>query len=91
MATFRNAGRRWRPQGVPEGVKVHDFIIPTQRKKIPHGVYDLTRDEGWVSVGVDHDTASFERLPPLPIARRTVRQPSLQTNQGLLVLETIPP
>ena len=40
-------------------MKVHDFLIPTQGKAIPYGVYDLSRNEGWVSVGVDHDTAGF--------------------------------
>jgi len=40
-------------------VRVHDFVIPAQGKAIPHGVYDLRRNEGWVSVGIDHDTASF--------------------------------
>ena len=40
-------------------MKVHDFIIPSQSKAIPYGVYDLSRNEGWVSVGIDHDTAHF--------------------------------
>jgi len=56
---FKNAGREWRPTGQAEPVRVHDFLIPSQGKAIPYGVYDLTRDEGWVSVGIDHDTASF--------------------------------
>ena len=59
VGDFKNPGREWRPQGEPERVKVHDFIVPAQGKAIPYGVYDLSRDEGWVSVGVDHDTASF--------------------------------
>jgi hypothetical protein len=59
VGDFKNPGREWRPQGEPERVKVHDFVIPAQGKAIPYGVYDLSRDEGWVSVGVDHDTASF--------------------------------
>jgi hypothetical protein len=40
-------------------VRVHDFLIPAQGKAIPYGVYDLSRNEGWVTVGIDHDTASF--------------------------------
>jgi len=40
-------------------VRVHDFLIPERGKAIPYGVYDLTRNAGWVSVGVDHDTATF--------------------------------
>ena len=59
VGDFKNPGREWRPKGSPERVRVHDFIIPQQGKAIPYGVYDLTRDEGWVSVGIDHDTASF--------------------------------
>jgi transposase len=59
VGDFKNAGREWRETGNPEVVRVHDFIIPSQGKAIPYGVYDLARNEGWVSVGVDHDTASF--------------------------------
>jgi hypothetical protein len=59
VGDFKNAGRTWRPAGQPEPVRVHDFLIPEQGKAIPYGVYDLTRNAGWVSVGIDHDTASF--------------------------------
>ena len=59
VGDLKNAGREWRPKGQAEPVRVHDFLIPAQGKAIPYGVYDLTRDEGWVSVGIDHDTASF--------------------------------
>ena len=59
VGDFKNPGREWRPKGNPEPVRVHDFLIPEQGKAIPYGVYDLSRDEGWVSVGIDHDTASF--------------------------------
>ena len=59
VGDFKNAGREWRPKGSPERVRVHDFIIPERGKAIPYGVYDLARDEGWVSVGATHDTASF--------------------------------
>jgi hypothetical protein len=59
IGDFKNSGREWRPKGEPERVKVHDFIVPAQGKAIPYGIYDLSRDEGWVSVGIDHDTASF--------------------------------
>ncbi len=59
IGEFKNAGREWRPKGTPEIVRVHDFIIPQLGKAIPYGVYDLNRNEGWVSVGIDHDTASF--------------------------------
>ena len=61
VGDFKNAGRTWRRKGEPDRVRVHDFIIrdPGHGKAIPYGVYDLRRDEGWVSVGIDHDTASF--------------------------------
>ena len=59
VGDFKNPGREWRPKGTPERVRVHDFVIPEQGKAIPYSVYDLSRDEGWVSVGIDHDTASF--------------------------------
>ncbi len=59
VGDFKNTGREWRPKGAAEPVRVHDFVIPEQGKAIPYGVYDLHRNEGWVSVGIDHDTASF--------------------------------
>ncbi len=59
VGRFKNTGRTWRPRGDPEPVKVHDFLDPAQGKAIPYGVYDLARNAGWVSVGVDHDTATF--------------------------------
>jgi hypothetical protein len=59
VGDFKNAGREWRPQGKPQRVRVHDFMIPRKGKAIPYGVYDLTRDAGWVSIGIDHDTAAF--------------------------------
>jgi hypothetical protein len=59
VGDFKNAGREWQPTGQAEPVRVHDFVIPAQGKAIPYGVYDLSRDEGWVSVGIDHDAASF--------------------------------
>ena len=61
MGDFKNPGREWQPQGQPEKVRVHDFEIrqPENGKVAPYGVYDLGRNAGWVSVGVDHDTAEF--------------------------------
>jgi DDE family transposase len=59
VGDFKNAGRQWRPKGRPTPVRVHDFLIPARRKAIPYGGYDLTRNAGWVSVGIDHDTATF--------------------------------
>jgi hypothetical protein len=59
VGRYRNGGREWQPKGEPEEVKVHDFIDKDLGKAIPYGVYDLAADAGWVSVGVDHDTAEF--------------------------------
>ena len=56
---FKNGGQEWQPQGQPEAVKVYDFLDPELGKAIPYGIYDLTANQGWVSVGVDHDTAMF--------------------------------
>ena len=56
VGDYKNAGREWRPKGKPEEVQIHDFAKKHAR---PYGVYDQTRNEGWVSVGVDHDTAAF--------------------------------
>lgn len=59
VGDFKNAGREWHPQGSPPEVRMHDFADTLLGKVIPQGVYDLTRNEGWVGVGVDHDTAQF--------------------------------
>jgi transposase len=59
VGDFKNGGREWRPEGEPEEVRVHDFQDPALGKAIPYGVYNLTHNEGWVSVGIDHDTAEF--------------------------------
>lgn len=59
VGQFKNGGREWRPQGMAEKVKVHDFVDPDLGRAIPYGVYDLAANSGWVSVGVDHDTSSF--------------------------------
>src|SRR3990172_2904388 len=59
VGNFKNAGREWQPQGVPELVDVHDFPSDAVGKAIPYGVYDLAANDGFVSVGVDHDTPVF--------------------------------
>ena len=56
---FKNGGREWRPQGKSEPVRVYDFVDKQKGKVNPYGVYDQTADNGWVSVGTDHDTAEF--------------------------------
>jgi len=59
IGEFLNAGREWEPAGQPVRVNVHDFPDKELGKAIPYGVYDLASNEGWVSVGIDHDTAEF--------------------------------
>jgi transposase len=59
VGDFKNAGREYRPKGDPEKVRVHDFKIPELGRAAPYGVYDIADNAGWVSVGIDHDTASF--------------------------------
>ena len=59
VGDFHNGGREWQPSGQPEPVRVHDFIDPGLGKAIPYGIYDLSNDEGWVSVGDTADTAEF--------------------------------
>ncbi|MGH9320811.1 MAG: ISAzo13 family transposase [Vicinamibacteria bacterium] len=59
VGNFKNGGQELRRQGDPEKVLVHDFVIPELGRAIPYGVYDLGSNSGWVSVGVDHDTATF--------------------------------
>ena len=59
VGDFKNSGREWLPQGRPEEVRVHDFRDKTLGKVVPYGVYDILNNQGWVSVGIDHDTAQF--------------------------------
>ena len=59
VGDFKNAGREWQPLGEPVPVRVHDFVDPDLGKAIPYGIYDLGRNEGWVNVGIDHDTPEF--------------------------------
>jgi hypothetical protein len=59
VGDFRNNGREYRPQESPEEVRVHDFLIKELGRAVPYGVYDLAANAGWVSVGIDHDTAAF--------------------------------
>ena len=59
VGDFKNGGREWRPKGEPEHVRVHDFVIKQLGRAVPYGVYDIANNAGWVSVGIDHDTAAF--------------------------------
>lgn len=59
IGDFKNGGQELRPKGDPEKVRVHDFLIPELGRANPYGIYDIGLNTGWVSVGVDHDTAEF--------------------------------
>jgi transposase-like protein len=59
IGDFANGGREWQPKGTPEPVRMYDFIDPELGKVAPYGVYDIAANQGWVSVGIDHDTAAF--------------------------------
>ena len=66
IGDFKNGGREWQPTGDPVKVRVHDFPDDALGKAVPYGVYDVTQNNGWVSVGIDHDTGEF--------AGETIRQ-----------------
>jgi hypothetical protein len=68
VGPYKNAGREWQRKGEPERVDVHDFPDPELGKVIPYGVFDMSRNKGWVSVGIDHDAAT----PAMPAADRLV-------------------
>jgi transposase len=59
VGDFNNGGHEWQPAGHPEAVRVHDFLDRQLGKAIPYGVYDVAANQGWVSIGIDHDTAAF--------------------------------
>jgi Rhodopirellula transposase DDE domain len=59
VGRFKNGGKEWHPAGKPEEVNVHDFADKELGRAAPYGVYDIAADQGWVSVGTDHDTAAF--------------------------------
>ena len=59
VGQYKNGGREWRPKGQPVATRTHHFPDDSLGKAIPYGVYDITGNTGWVSVGTDHDTAAF--------------------------------
>jgi hypothetical protein len=78
VGTFKNGGREWQPVGQPERVNVHDFPSQAVGRAIPYGVYDVGANQGWVSVGTDHDTAEFA----VETIRRWWRQMGAPTYHG---------
>lgn len=59
VGNYKNNGSTWRPIGNPENVNVYDFVDPKNGKVTPYGVYDIQKNQGWINVGTDHDTAAF--------------------------------
>jgi len=84
VGRYRNGGREWHPKGSPEEVKVHDFVDEALGRAIPYGVYDLLRNEGWVSVGCDHDTSEFA-VETIRRWWKTMGQPQYPQARKLLI------
>ena len=59
VGDFKNGGREWQPKGQPEELRGHDFQDKELGKAIPYGIHDIGGNQGWVSVGIDHDTGQF--------------------------------
>jgi transposase len=59
VGDFKNGGKEWQLKGEPKEVRVYDFVDPELGKVAPYGVYDVVANQGWVSVGINHDTAEF--------------------------------
>ena len=84
VGEVNNAGAEWRPAGHPDRVRVHDFKDPDLGKVNPYGVYDVAADTGWVSVGIDHDTAEFA-VNTIRTWWNTVGQPAYPGVSRLLI------
>ena len=94
IGDFKNAGHEWHPQGQPIKVRSKDFVDKHLGKGIPYGVYDITANKGWVSVGVDHDTAEFAAEPPHAghrWDRRCIPPPMLAPDRGCGRQQRLPP
>ena len=84
VGDFKNGGREWQPKGKPEEVRVHDFMDKNLGKAIPYGVFDVTKNQGWVSVGIDHDTARFA-VEAIRRWWRKMGRPRYRTAKELLI------
>jgi DNA-binding phage protein len=96
VGDFKNGGREWQPQGEPEKVRVHDFLIPELGKVAPYGIYDITHNLGWVNVGIDHDTATFavesiRRTERFPRGMELHHIPHSQININVISLQFLTP
>jgi transposase len=84
VGDFKNIGRELRPKGQPELVRVHDFMDKDLGRATPYGIYDLGQNSGWVSVGMDHDTAEFA-VETIRRWWRTMGRPSYPQATRLLI------
>ena len=84
IGDFKNGGKELRPKGNPEKVRVHDFLIPELGRANPYGIYDIGLNTGWVSVGVDHDTAEFA-VESIRRWWRKMGQPAYPKTTNLLI------
>ncbi|HEX2715836.1 MAG TPA: ISAzo13 family transposase [Candidatus Acidoferrales bacterium] len=84
VGDFKNGGREWHRQGEPEPVRTHDFEDKQKGKATPHGVYDIGRNQGWVTVGIDHDTAEFA-VDSLRLWWKRMGQPTYPEAKELLI------
>ena len=84
VGDFKNVGRELRRKGDPEKVRVHDFVIPELGRVTPYGVYDVGQNRGWVSVGIDHDTATFA-VESIRRWWRSMGEPVYRQAQRLLI------
>ena len=84
VGDFSNKGQEWRPKGEPEKVRVHDFVDKELGRATPYGIYDVGSNSGWVSVGMDHDTAEFA-VETIRRCWRTMGQPAYPKATRLLI------
>ena len=84
VGDFSNKGQEWRPKGDPEKVRVHDFVDKELGRATPYGIYDVGSNSGWVSVGMDHDTAEFA-VETIRRWWRTMGQPAYPKATRLLI------
>ena len=84
VGDFKNGGKEWQPKGTPDMVLVHDFPDDSVGKAIPYGVYDMARNEAWVSIGRDHDTPAFA-VASIRQWWRTMGQPVYQGANALFI------
>ena len=88
VGDFKNNGSEWQPKNQPEEVRVHDFEDKELGKVIPYGVYDIAKNEGWVTVGTDHDTSDFAIDTILGWWKRMGRHTYQQASELLILADS---